>query len=93
MSERNFDRDMLHGCVHVSALSHACIRATPPGGVYRSTPSWTFSATKPERKSVSGDGGFTRKLYYAEHDTEDDTEDDTEIFGDLWRRSPLTRLT
>ena len=58
MSERNFDRDMLHGCVHVSALSHACIRATPPGGVYRSTPSWTFSATKPERKSVSGDGGF-----------------------------------
>ena len=35
----------------------------------------------------------TRKLYYAEHDTEDDTEDDTEIFGDLWRRSPLTRLT
>ena len=35
LSERNLYMDVRHGGVHVSALSHACIRATLPGGVYR----------------------------------------------------------
>ena len=35
LSERNLYTDVRHGGVHVSALSHACIRATLPGGVYR----------------------------------------------------------
>ena len=35
LSERNLYIDVRHGGVHVSALSHACIRATLPGGVYR----------------------------------------------------------
>ena len=62
MSERNFDTDMLHGYVRVSALSHACIRATPPGGVYRSAPSGTFSATAAMRKRLSQERGRNRTI-------------------------------
>ena len=52
MSKPNLDTDMLHGCAHVSALLHACMRATLSGGVYRSAPIWDKnSAETPNRKS------------------------------------------
>ena len=52
MSKPNLDTDMLHGCAHVSALLHACMRATLSGGVYRSAPIWDKnSAETANRKS------------------------------------------
>ena len=52
MSKPNLDTDMLHGCAHVSALLHACMRATLSGGVYLSAPIWDKnSAETPNRKS------------------------------------------
>ena len=59
MSKPNLDTDMLHGCAHVSALLHACIRATLSGGVYRSTPIWTKPEPKSPNKSGYGEGGLT----------------------------------
>ena len=50
---------MRHGCVHVSALSHACIRATLSGGVYRSAPIRTNPEPRSRNKSQNGEGGLT----------------------------------
>ena len=60
MSKPNLDTDMLHGCAHVSALLHACIRATLSGRVYRATPIWDKTrARRPQQKWVRRRGAHS----------------------------------